>query len=217
MANGLSLEDAYGATLDRIQAQGRERSRLGMMTLMWICHSERPLKVDELCHALATEIESADFDRDNAPSIRTVLSCCQGLVVADKEGSTVRLFHFTLREYLSGRPDIFHKPHSAIAETCLTYLNSQQVMRFSANLPLGTQAIPFLRYSALHWGAHGKKELSDDVKSLALKLFGKYDNHISIRLLLGSQHIPIHQSSDLSPLMGLHCAFFFGLVGALDL
>jgi len=213
MANGLGLEDVYGATLGRIQAQGGERSRLGVMALMWICHSERPLKADELCHALGVEIGSADFDPDNVPSIRTVLSCCQGLVVVDKEGSTVRLVHFTLREYLSGRPDLFQKPHSVIAETCLTYLNSQQVMSLSATLPLNTQAIPFLRYSALHWGEHGKKELSDDVKSLALKLVRQYDNHISIGLLLESQHIPLHQSSDLSPFTGLHCASFFGLIG----
>ena len=53
MANGLSLGDAYDATLGRIQAQSGERSRLGMMALMWICHSERPLKADELCYALA--------------------------------------------------------------------------------------------------------------------------------------------------------------------
>jgi len=74
MARGLGLEDVYGATLGRIQAQGGERSRLGMAALMWICYSERPLKVDELCHALAVEIGSTDFDLDNVPSIRTVLS-----------------------------------------------------------------------------------------------------------------------------------------------
>ena len=48
MANGLSLEDAYGATLGRIRAQGGERLRPGMATLMCIGHSERPLKADEL-------------------------------------------------------------------------------------------------------------------------------------------------------------------------
>ena len=150
MATGLGLEGVYGATLGRIQAQGGERSRLGMMALMWICHSERPLKADELCYALAVEIGSTDFDPDNVPSIRTVLSCCQGLFTVDKEGSTVRLVHFTLQEYLSGHPDIFQKPHSVIAETCLTYLNSQQVMNLSAILYPDTQAFPFLEYSALY-------------------------------------------------------------------
>src|SRR5205807_464453 len=107
MNNGTGLGDAYGATLERIKSQGRERSRLGMTALTWIRHSERPSKADELCHALAVEIGSTDFDTDNIPSIWTVLSCCQGLVVVDKEGSTVRLIHFTLQEYLSSHPDLF--------------------------------------------------------------------------------------------------------------
>src|SRR5437588_7812867 len=52
---GVGLGDAYGATLERIKAQGEEKSELAMTTLMWICYSERPLRVDELCHALAVE------------------------------------------------------------------------------------------------------------------------------------------------------------------
>ena len=211
MANGLDLEDVYGATLGRIQAQGGERSRFGMMALMWICHSERPLKADELCHALGVEIGSTDFDLDNVPSIGTVLSCSQGLVTVDKEGSIVRLVHFTLREYLSGHPDIFQKPHSKITETCLTYLNSQQVMNLSATLFPDTQVTPFLRYSALYWGTHGKKELSDDAKSLALKLFGQYDNHISVRVLLEFRY-GLYHPRKVSQFTGLHCASFFGLV-----
>jgi len=132
--------------------------------------------------------------------------------VVDNEGSIVRLVHFTLREYLSSRPDLFRRPHSEIVETCLTYLNSQQVISISATQFLGTRTVPFLRYSASHWGTHGKKELSDNAKSLALKLFGRYDNHISIRLLLGSQYAGLYQPSGPLPFTGLHCASFFGLV-----
>jgi len=57
---GLNLEDAYGTTLERIKAQGRKKSRLGMTALMWVCHSERPLEVQELCHALAVKIGTPD-------------------------------------------------------------------------------------------------------------------------------------------------------------
>ena len=100
MTDNWGLEGAYGVTLGRIKGQGREGSRLGIATLMWISHSERPLKVDELCHALAVEIGSADLHDDNVPSITTLLACCKGLVAVDKEASAVRLIHFTLQEYL---------------------------------------------------------------------------------------------------------------------
>ena len=39
----------------------------------------------------------------------------------------MRMIHFALQEYLSAHPDIFSKPHSAMAEIRLTYLNSQHV------------------------------------------------------------------------------------------
>src|SRR5437868_14227936 len=77
---GLELGNAYGATMERIKAQNEAKLNLAIATLMWICHSERPLKVDELCHALAVEIGSTDFDPDNVPSINTLRSCCQGLI-----------------------------------------------------------------------------------------------------------------------------------------
>ena len=100
MTDGLGLGGAYSETLNRIKEQGEEESRLGMATLMWISHAERPLKVDELCHALGVEIGSTDLDGDNVPSLGKVLVCCQGLVSVDKKASTVRLIHFTLQEYL---------------------------------------------------------------------------------------------------------------------
>ena len=79
MNDGLGLEDAYEATLERIRAQERERVTLAMTTLMWMCYSERPLRVGELCHALSVEIGSAHFSSDNVPAVETLLACCQGL------------------------------------------------------------------------------------------------------------------------------------------
>ena len=131
MTDSSGLEGAYGATLSRIKGQGGEKSRLGMAALMWIFHAERPLRVDELRHALGIEIGSADLDGSNVPSIGTVLACCQGLVSVDKEASTVRLIHFTLQEYLQAHPELFDRPHATMAEICLSYLNSHQVLALS--------------------------------------------------------------------------------------
>jgi len=214
MTDGSGLEDTYGATLDRIKAQGGHRSRLGTTALMWICHSERQLRAEELCHALAVEIESMDYNPDDAPLIQTVLSCCQGLVVVDKKGSTVRLIHSTLREYLVNHRTLFQSPHSTIAETCLTYLNSQQVMALTDSPVQSSQHLPFLEYSALYWGAHIKNQLTDTGKELALKLFGRYECHISIRPLLENMpdRDPPCSSVGFCKFTGLHFASIFGLV-----
>ena len=208
MTDGLGLGNAYGATLNRIKGQGGERSRLGMATLMWISHAERPLNHYELCHALAVEIGSPNLNTDNVPSIGTLLACCQGLVFVDKEASTVRLIHSTLQEYLLAHPELFGTPHSTIAETCLGYLNSQQVKALSPSLPSDFRKVHFHEYSSVYWGVHAKRDLSDCAKSLALKLFDDYENHISTRILLRRYHIDFNEPSLFS---GLHCASFFGI------
>src|SRR5205807_4640173 len=56
LKDGTGLEDAYGGTLERIRSQNGEKAKLALATLAWICYAERPLPVDELCHALAVEI-----------------------------------------------------------------------------------------------------------------------------------------------------------------
>ena len=214
MIDGVGLGDAYGVTLGRIKRQGGEKARLGMAALMWILHSERPLKTDELCHALSVEIGSPHLNSDNVPSIRTLLSCCQGLVTVDKEASIVRLIHYTLQEYLRAHPGLFSTVHSTMAETCLSYLNSQQIGAFSTSPSPDLRDTPFLEYSSLYWGVHAKKELSDSAKSLALRLFDDYDNHISIKILL-ERHSPYLHKTDFSKLSlfcGLHYASIFGIV-----
>src|SRR5437588_3722698 len=100
MTGGLGVGGAYDATLERIMRQEGDRRELGMGVLMWISRSERPLRPQELCHALAIEEDSAELDLDNVPAIETLLSCCLGLVTMDEERTSVRLIHLTLQEYL---------------------------------------------------------------------------------------------------------------------
>ena len=212
--DGAGLADAYGVTLERIKAQDEEKSKLAMATLTWVCHSERPLQVNELCHALAVEIGTTDFDPENIPSIGTLLHCCQGLITVDKEASIVRLIHYTVQEYLCGHPDLFNKPHTILAETCLTYLNSQRVKNLASHLLLEHQSMLFLKYSSRHWGTHAGRELSDHAKTLALELLIQYEDHVSAVSLL-KQVTRRWYPGDIStaPLFsGLHCASFFGIV-----
>ena len=211
---GAGLGDAYGVTLERIQSQDEEKTQLAMATLTWVCHSERPLQVDELCHALAVEIGATDFDPENIPSIGTLLQCCQGLITIDKEASTVRLIHYTVQEYLCNHPGLFSKPHSILAETCLTYLNSQQVKNLASCPFPDDQSMLFLKYSSRYWGIHARRELSDHARILALELLDEYEDHMSAVSLLKQFMSPeFVEDIGTSPFFsGLHCASFFGIV-----
>ena len=186
-----------------------------METLTWVCHAERPLLVDELCHALAVEIGEAEFDPENVPSIGTLLGCCQGLITVDPEASTVRLIHYTVQEYLCSHPSLFIKPHSILSEACLTYLNSEQVKNHTPHSLPDYGSIPFLKYSARYWGTHTNKDLSEHGKTLALEhLKNRYEEHISAISLLEQFLWPsLRRTIATSPFFsGLHCASFFGIV-----
>jgi len=209
-ATGVDLDTAYDQTLRRIKEQKGDRSRLGMEVLMWISHAERPLRIDELCHALAVEIEATDLDPENIRPQDTVLGSCLGVAVVDKETSQVRLIHYTLQEYLS-RPGVLPDAHRTLGQTCLTYLNYDQVKRIPADNLSSLENFPFLGYSSSHWGRHAKIELSHHAKSLVLDLLNQFDHHISSVLLAmticPSWLIPLSHR----PFPGLHCASYFGI------
>jgi len=204
---GVDLDNVYDQTLRRIREQEGDRSRLGVEVLMWVSHAERPLRIDELCHALAVEIEETDLDLENVRQQDTILGSCLGLVVVDKETSIVRLIHYTLQEYLS-RSGVLPGAHRTLGQTCLTYLNYDQVKGLPADTVSTLRDMPFLEYSSLHWGSHAKMELPDHAKSLALELLNQFDNHISATLLVQNIHyhpLPPYQFG------GLHCASYFGI------
>ena len=214
MGDGLGLGDVYETTLERIRAQEGEKEMLAMTALVWICHSERPLRVDELCHALAVEIGSTQFNSDNVPAIEALLACCQGLVTVDRGSSTVRLTHHTLREYLSTHRRLFPRAQAEMAETCLTYLNSDQVKALPVKPQPDLSSMPFLKYCSRYWGIHAKRELSDRVRLLAMELLDQYENHVAANSLFEQILDPNDCVEVNAPSLfdRLHCVSFFGIV-----
>ena len=218
MTKGKGLGDAYTATLTRIKSQDGSKSRLGIGALMWILHAERPLKGPELCQALGVETGDTDQNEGDLPAIETVLRCSQGLITIEASSSTVRLVHFTLQEHLSNDSSLFPSPHSIMAEICLTFLNFRCIKNLSTALYSPPAAAPFVSYASCYWGTHARKELSERVKLLALKLLDGYDKHVSSKLLL------IHErdwwwhrsekkgSNALEGFTGLHGAAYLGIV-----
>ena len=207
---GVSLDSVYSQTLQRIREQKGDRSRLGMEVLMWVSHAERPLRIDELCHALAVDMQAMDLDPENIRPQDTVIGSCLGLAVVDVETSIVRPIHYTLQEYLS-KPGILADAHGIVGQKCLAYLNHKLVQGLPPKSVANFGDMPFLKYSSLYWGCHAKAGLSDRAKSLALELLNRGGNHIYATLLvqkINSSHncsLPLHQWP------GLHCASYFGI------
>ena len=214
MIQGNGLREAYSATLARIKAQKGSKSRAGMEVLMWLSHSGRSLNTNELCHALGVEIGSTELDPRNIPAIETLLGCSLGLVVVEESSHTVRLVHYTLQEYLSNNTDLFHRPHSMIAQVCLTYLNFQSIRNLPPILEHPPVETPLLEYASCYWGTHARRESTESVNTLALRLLGGFDKHISSGILLSHACDKWDKELGRSNPMGftgLHCAAYFGI------
>ena len=207
---GVGLDSVYDQTLQRIKEQKGDRSRLGMEVLMWVSHAERPLRIAELCHALAVDLQLTDLDPENIRPQDTVLGSCLGLAVVDNETSTVRLIHYTLQEHLS-RSGIFPDAHKTLGQTCLTYLNHNVIRGLSAKKFLNLGDMAFLKYASLYWGCHARAELTDRSKSLAFELLNCGGNHIYATLLF--QEIAGFHTCSLPHHLwpSLHCASYFGI------
>ena len=216
MIQGNGLQDAYSTTLARINEQGGSKSRLGMDMLMWLSYSERPLKANELCHALGVEIGSADLNFQNIPAIETLLGCSLGLVIVEASSYTVRLVHYTLQEYLSNNTSLFHSPHPMIAEVCLTYLNFRCIRGLGPYPSCGPSVTtPLLVYASCYWGTHVRKETTETVNTLALRLLDGFDKHVSSGILAWGGCEGWHQRPELSDycgFTGLHYAAYLGIV-----
>jgi len=165
MARGNGLSDAYTATLARLQGQKGNKAAVGFKVLKWVLYSERPLRAEELCHAIAVEMGSRDLDPKNIPVLRTLLSSCLGLVTVEASSSTVRLVHFTLQDHLLSSPKLFPSPHSTIAEVCLTYLNFGCVRDLAPTLDRAPSTMPLLKYASLYWGKHARIGMTENVKT----------------------------------------------------
>ena len=222
MSPGDGLNGAYTATLTRLKAQKGYKSVLGMKVLMWVLYSGRPLRAQELCHALGVEIGSEDLDPENVPALRIVVSSCLGLVTVEASSSTVRLVHFTLQEHFSRDPTLFHSPHSTIAELCLTYLNFGCIKDLSPTLRSAPATTPLLEYASVYWGRHARGGMTENSKILALKLLDRFGEHISAQLLL------VHYNRDRGGgpyfnevqgpggFSGLHGVGFLGIAGIIS-
>jgi len=182
---------------------------------MWLSHSERPLSVRELCHALGVEMDSTDLNPGNVPAIETVLACFLGLVIVEASSRTVRLIHYTLQEYLSNSTDLFYCPHLRIAQVCLRYLHLPCIGDLSPYLGWPRLETPLLGYTSCFWGTHIKREIPETVSTLALRLLGGFDEHVSSGVLLSSSLENWGRElcrSNPKGFTGLHGTAYFGIV-----
>lgn len=176
-----NLGQAFENTMRRIGNEPQNRRRVANQALMWISHARRPLKINELRHALATKLGDIELEHDNLLPPRSIIESCSGLIVLDDEELTVRLVHYTLQDFLqSRRPQAFLQEETYITQVLLTYLCFDERSHAIDEYQPQGHGVPnvdrgvivqssFLQYAATNWGHHAKLSEPSKVNELALE------------------------------------------------
>ncbi|KAI9683378.1 MAG: hypothetical protein M1829_005450 [Trizodia sp. TS-e1964] len=200
-----ALESAYRQALVRILDQQRGLARLAKLVLCWISFAKRPLKIEELEHAIAIEQGETEFDEENITSFEESISVCAGLVTLDEESREIRLVHYTTQEYFERvRSQIFSDALEFITIDCLTYLNfeifSSRRHRSIQSIPEKSQ-YPLYDYAAKNWGFHAKEHESEDTSNLAFKFLQSPASTLCMNYIRSSN----------AEYYGTHVCAYFGL------
>ncbi|KAJ7575154.1 ankyrin repeat-containing domain protein [Mycena floridula] len=174
-----AIMNSYDSAMVRINAQGKAECELAYQVFYWLTYAKRPLKVEELQHALAVASDPDMFvmDPDAIVDVEFLTGVCAGLVVISndsRKNSIMRLVHYTTREYFESKQlHLFPDIHSAIAITCMTYL-SFNVFRRTMTWPSARQD-PFYDYAARYWIDHTREDEKKAAQHV-LKFMEKAEN-----------------------------------------
>ncbi|KAF5572617.1 ankyrin repeat [Fusarium pseudoanthophilum] len=208
---------AYDNAMARIEGQMEEQEELAKQTLALIFHAKTPLNVEQLQHALATELHESTFDTENLSQIEDIIDVCAGLLTVNEENKTVRLVHYTTQEYFERtHARWFPEANNKIVSICTTYL-SFEVFESGPCLTDDMfedrlRTYPFYDYASRHWGHHAY--LNSTLQDICCFLDRTPQLEASNQALQVLDQVPRYPnySRDIPQgITGLHLAGYFGL------
>ncbi|GLA04085.1 hypothetical protein AnigIFM60653_004123 [Aspergillus niger] len=213
-----ALKEAYDNAMERINRQRVNNREWAQRIISWVIHAVRPLRRDELRHALAIEKGDRRLEEDNFPDLDELISLCAGLVIHNQEADTVQLVHYTTYDYLT---DIAWAlaARDAIATSCVTYLlfetfgtgscaSREELQRRLENNSLYT-------YASVNW-AHHVRTSSLEENDLVFEFLGNEDYVSASGQALMYTLLHGYDVGQLPrKLTGMHLAAYFGLERAM--
>lgn len=184
------VSQSISNTMDRIQAQAATLRDIGTRVLFWILRAMRPLKIEELRHALTVELNDGEISDDEASHDEflddnfteegliprdLIISTCAGLVSVDDQTGTIRLIHLSIKQYLEKIENLwFPLVHLTIARTCVRYVSMDAFLNKQNDeqeiLEEWLAKYKFLAYSLENWGHHARlastSRILDEIKKM---------------------------------------------------
>ncbi|TFK17956.1 ankyrin, partial [Coprinopsis marcescibilis] len=149
----------YEATMERINGGPAAELALGALTLLAYTHES--LKMDDLLHALAVEMDPFKYDSNLLVDPDTVLSACCGLITFEPETKLVCLvrMYYTAQDFLvTYLPKVGVDAEAMLACTCVARLqgcgfaNHNGYIDYDIDPPFTYH--PFLTYAHRTWAIH---------------------------------------------------------------
>lgn len=115
------LDVLYEETMKRIEAQDEERAALSKLVLTWVVHSFRPLTIEDLQYAVASDPQIDWADEANLVPESLLIAVCCGLITVEDNFEwklayserIVRLVHYTALDALRRLWDLTTSRHTA--------------------------------------------------------------------------------------------------------
>ncbi|KAI4273326.1 MAG: hypothetical protein L6R38_006370 [Xanthoria sp. 2 TBL-2021] len=166
------LDSMYDKVFERIKNQDSEFAALALKLIYWTHYATRPLKVQELRHAVAVESGDTSFDEEGLPDEDLVESICAGILTI-QENETVGLVHYTAQEYLERHSSSFFPgAHAIIVQTCLTYLSFDNFQQGPClddeSFVTRCAKYPLILYASQHWADHLRNVVEKDSEQAVL-------------------------------------------------
>jgi Ankyrin repeats (3 copies)/Ankyrin repeats (many copies) len=217
-----AYDEAYAEAIKRIDSQLLGKAEVAKRAISWITYAGRPLKSQELCHALAVELGEEELDPENIDDVGDIVSFCAGLVTVDEESNIIRLVHYTTQEYFERiRETWIPNAQQEITSACLTYLSFSTFRSGSCSSDEGLngrlEQYVFLDYAARYWGHH-TRTVQEKVYKLASS-FLQNGNFVSCALQtmsMSEDRGGRYSQSFPKQATGLHLTARFGLFYLLE-
>ncbi|KAI9642713.1 hypothetical protein NHQ30_008444 [Ciborinia camelliae] len=160
------VDESYTNAIDRVKTKDRGRRDLARATLAWMSYALRPLKFQELTHAIATQMNKEVIKNEIPFSKERITSVCCGLVEINMD-DVVLFVHYSAETFFRGRKELeFNDFRIEIPLACAKYLcmraaelpaefcHSGESFRRSEDEELDTY--PFAEYAATFLNQHFK-------------------------------------------------------------
>ncbi|KAJ4218988.1 hypothetical protein NW759_008144 [Fusarium solani] len=211
------MESFYREALQRIEDQDSDDRDLARKALSFVFYAKRPLKLEELLHALGVEPGDEDLDPTALTEKHILLSVTAGLLLVDQQTGDARLVHLTLHEYLAKSSHHFLEPEASFAIVCLTYLCFEPFRagpcETEEDLDQRMRQYALFSYASCHWGDHfARCREQDNVDEILHFLENQESLASSVQVLYAPQRRRIgwHEGFPGS-FSSLHAAAYWGL------